>query len=201
MEQTIFGGTYGKSMKDYFQALQKSIAVQLEKLLQKGATKENATKEIREMFLLPLFKFDIKNATIVDNHSDNYEKVNFGGQVKNILKKSYSYSIPFSGEPKLLTFRPETFHGSSIVGEISTNYDTEQSILTVRFNSEQNNQENFEHEKSQSIGELTANANEANKEIEKWNDTEMNSVIQTLYDKVASHVAETKSFNERNKIK
>ncbi len=201
MGQTIFGGTHGKNMKDYFQSLQRPVAVQLEKLLEKGVTKDNAIKEIREMFLLPLFKFDIGNATIKDNHSDNYENVNFGGQVKKIFKKSYSYSIPFSGDPALLAFRPEIFHGSSIEGTISTNYDTEQSVLTVRFSSEQNNQANFEHEKNESIGELSSNANEANKEIKKWNDTEMNSLIESLYDKVASHIAETKSFNERNNIK
>ena len=200
MGQFIFGGTHGKPISDYFDSLHRPIAVQLEKQLKSAASKEKAKSEVKKMFTIALFHFDMGKGTIKDTNGDDFKMAIIDGQNRKLFIKSYSYSIPFTGEPGILNYRPETFHGSAINGDVNTDYDKETSILTVLFNSERNNQEAFNHEKSLSIGELSANANEANKAIKNWNEARLDKLIDNLYETVLAHITETKNFNKRNNI-
>jgi len=202
MTTTIFGGRTGHSFQDYLNSLRKAIAVQLEKQIESGETEENSKAEIKKMFLIDNLKFEIGNGEIVDTHSERYENVpTSGGGIRKAYMKRYSYTIPFYGDSTILKFKPQTYHGSDRTAEISSNYSTMQNKLTVIFKCEMNNQAQFDHFKSDSLGELSSNCVEINREIDLWNNKQLDEVIANLYSNVLTHVNKTKEFEKRNGIK
>jgi hypothetical protein len=202
MKTTIFGGRTTDSFQDYLASLRRAIAVQLEKQIESGETEENSKTEVKKMFLIDNLKFEISNGEIVDTHSENYENVpTSGGGTRKVYLKRYSYTIPFYGDSEILKFKPQTYHGSARTAEVSSNYSTNQNKLTVIFKCEMNNQAQFDHFKSDSLGELSSNCNEINREIDLWNNKQLDEVIASLYPNILAHVNETKEFEKRNGIK
>ena len=154
------------------------------------------------MFLIDNLKFEINNGEIADTHSENYENVpTAGGGIKKVFMKRYSYTIPFYGDGEILKYKPQIYHGYDRNAEISSDYSTKQSKLTVIFKCEMNNQPQFDHFRSDSLGELSSNCIEINREIDLWNNKKLNEVIANLYPNVLAHVNETKEFKKRNGIK
>ena len=200
MEKKIFGGTNGKLFKNYLQVFAQPIGVQLEQLIKSGKSDKDAKVEVKKMFIIAPFKFDIKTAEIKDTHSNNYETIQFSGQTKKIYTHRYEYRIPFTGDTNLIEYRPETFHGGDRTGNISTGGISSPNYLTVSFRSEENNQSHFEHEKGDSIGDLLPNCREINKEIGQWNE-KIDEVIERVLPKVLKQINDADDFKKRNNIK
>jgi hypothetical protein len=200
MEKKLFGGNHGTPFKNYLSALSQPIGVQLEQLLKNGSSQENAIAEVKNMFIIEPFNFDYKSAEIRDTGSNNYETIQHGGNTKKIYTHRFEYKIPFAGDTNLIEYRPEIFHGGDRTADISTGGPSSLNYLKVSFRSEQNNQKNFDHEKSESVGELLQNCREINKEIKQWNE-QIDSVIERVLPKVLAHIKESEDFKKQNNIK
>lgn len=201
MTTIIFGGRQGDMFQDYLYNLRRAIAVQLEKQLESESTETIAKQEIKKMFLIDKIHFDIDKGEISDTGADRYENVQIGGAIRRAFMKRFSYTIPFTGDSTVIKFRPQTFHGSDRTADISSNYSTKQNQLTVSFRSELNNQSQLDHNKFDSLGDISENCSEINSEIETWNNKQLDEAITEIYPKVLAHINETKDFEKRNNIK
>ena len=114
-------------------------------------------------FIIEKIIFDNANSVITDTNSDKSEERLKEGQLRRVIVKTYSYSIPFKGDYSLIQYKPNTFYGIEREADVTGNYHTKENVLKVYFESEINNQAQFDHFKHESIGNLYDNTNENNK--------------------------------------
>ncbi len=201
MKIKIFGGRYGTSFNDYLNSQRKAIAVQIENQIESGKNELETKAELKNMFIIEKIIFDNANSVITDTNSDKSEERLKEGQLRRVIVKTYSYSIPFKGDYSLIQYKPNTFYGIEREADVTGNYHTKENVLKVYFESEINNQAQFDHFKHESIGNLYDNTNEFNKEVEEWNNRKLEEVINEIYPLVVTHLNQTNEFEKRNNIK
>lgn len=199
METILFGGNNCKiTIKDYLYNQVRAIAVQIEHGLRANKAEEQIKKEMVELFTVEKFSVNISGTEMTDIGANHYESRMKEGRQRKVLIKHYYYSVPFNGDSSIIKFRPTTFHGHNCKVDIIGH----QNPKTIRayFESEENFQQQFDHNKSQSIGDLTLNVKEANIEIENWNKV-IAAEVDRVFPIVKSEYDKTIDFNRRNNIK
>jgi hypothetical protein len=199
METILFGGNYCKiTIEDYLHNLLRAIAVQVEQRLKLNKSEEDIKKEVFDMFLTEKFNFNFQEAEITETGGNRYEYRMKEGRRRQILVKFYKYIIPYQGPTEILKYRPTIFHEHDCTAK-TTELKTSKAIEVI-FSSEENFQEQFYHNKAQSIGALARNVIEANKDIDTWNKSLMNE-INKIYPIVKAKYDQTIEFNRNNNIK
>ncbi len=200
MKTILFGGNHCQSsIQNYLFSMIRAIGIQIELGLKLKKDHRQIKKEVIELFTIEKFKFHLSSAEVVDNGSNRMQDLNKNGKTQKVMIKLYKYLIQFDGDTNILRYRPENFHGHNCNAEIIVSADNKKTIKVI-FESAQNVQELFFLNKSLSIGSLVANGNEANTEIEKWN----NNLIyefDNLYPKVKAEFEKKIEFNRKNNIK
>jgi len=199
METILFGGNDCKNtIYDYLRSNLRAIAVQIEVGLKANKNEEQIKEEMLKMFRVQKFNFNLSGAEVKNYGANRFGNRIIDGVSKKVLENCFTYEISFEGDSRMLAYRPKFFHGHNCKAEISPTQKG--GIIKVNFYSEQNSQKEFDFGKSQSIGSLVDNGNEANNEIEIWNNNLKNEIIK-IYPLVKVKYEETIEFNKRNNIK
>lgn len=196
---TLFGGNYCEiTIKDYLHNQVRAIAVQIEHGLRANKTEQEIKKEMVKMFTVENVSINLSEAEVTDIGANHFENRMKEGRQRKVLIKHYYYSIPFNGDSALIKYRPTTFHGHNCKAEI-IGHKNPKTIRTY-FECEENSQKQFDYNKSQSIGDLLRNIEEANKEINTWNQT-VEEEVNKIFPLVKAEYQKTIDFNKRNNIK
>lgn len=195
----LFGGRDCQiSINDYLNNQVKAIAVQIEHGLRNNKTEEQIKNEMLNLFKVEKISLNSSESYVEDIGANHYEKRRKEGRERKVLIKHYYYYIPFSGDSNVLKYRPKIFHGIGKEADIIK--DKNQNFIRTYFESEENFQEQFNHFKTESIGQLSSNCTEVNKAIDSWNINLANE-INRVYPLVKSEMNKTDDFNKRNNIR